>query len=551
MIAAALIAFAATTACGAERAAAGAASADSAPGAASADSDSGGPAVEGARIGRIDVRTREIFEPVPAGRLRPLYELVNRFHIRTRAHTVRQLLLFETGEPWSDERAKETERQLRALSYLFPEPIVSRSSGDSTIVTVTTSDLWSTTFDFNLEKVDGAYYGAVALTERNLFGFGKGLSLVYREDQDGITRALTLDDPNVLGTRVRFSYGASHGANGSVDQVGVGLPFYAEDAPAAFGFSWRRAASLARLYSLGEEVARVDVGDRYAEAYFGRGRRDGGRVTRALAIFQAIDRKLGETEVVEPNPPAEFLGGEEASRIRRVSVEGRLWWPHFVVRRNVDRLVRPEDFDLGRTVAMRFGVAPEFMGSSENEGFGRIELGAGIETRAGFGRLDTSVQSRIRQDEWIETLAQANARWTTQHLSNGTLVLAARGVRGVDMERDFQVELGGLNGLRAYPVHALAGHRTLRFNAEERWLLTERLWNFLAMGVVGFGDAGRAWGPGAEGTAWLVAAGTGLRLSLPRWAPHQVLRIDVAWPVHPGDDAARDPVLSFGSSQAF
>jgi hypothetical protein len=40
-------------------------------------------------------------------------------------------------------------------------------------------------------------------------------------------------------------------------------------------------------------------------------------------------------------------------------------------------------------------------------------------------------------------------------------------------------------------------------------------------------------------------------MSLPRLAPSQVIRIDVAWPILPSRDGRRDPVVSFGSRLAF
>jgi hypothetical protein len=40
-------------------------------------------------------------------------------------------------------------------------------------------------------------------------------------------------------------------------------------------------------------------------------------------------------------------------------------------------------------------------------------------------------------------------------------------------------------------------------------------------------------------------------MSLPQWSLGQVLRIDVAWPIEPTRDGQRQPILSFGSGQAF
>ncbi len=508
------------------------------------------PATEGAPISSIEIRPRNIFEPVPEGRLEPFYRLANRLHVRTRTRTVRDLLLFAPGEPWSEPRARETERQLRALSYLIPDRIQARKTNDSTIVSVATADLWSTTFEFNLERADRTYYGAIALTERNLLGFGKLLSLVYRQDPDGITRSLSLEDPNVLGSRVRFAYSAGHGSSGSSDRVSAGLPFFSQDAPLTYGFTWRRATSQARLYEAGEEIAQVNVRENESEAYFGRGHRRGGVITRGLVAFQVLDRDLGPTEIVVPDPPNEFVGGKEMLRLRRLIMEGRQWRPRFVERRNVESMAITEDLDLGRAATVRLGVAPRFLGSTADEGYASVAVDVGAESWAGYGSLSASASSRYRSVR-KETLGIVQGRWIRQHAERGALVMAVRGVLGSRMNRDFQTEVGGLNGLRGYSVHALSGYRTWRFNVEERWTVTERLWGVLASGIVGFGDGGRAWGPGARGTEWHLGAGTGLRFSLPRWAPHQVLRVDLAWPVHPKRDGARDPVLSFGSSQAF
>jgi hemolysin activation/secretion protein len=117
--------------------------------------------------------------------------------------------------------------------------------------------------------------------------------------------------------------------------------------------------------------------------------------------------------------------------------------------------------------------------------------------------------------------------------------------------RDFQAIAGGLNGLRAYPVTAVAGRRLWRLNAESRWIAGNRFWEGVTLGGVLFTDAARAWGPGAAGSEWFVSAGTGLRVSLPQWSLGQVLRIDLAWPLEPTRDAKRQPQVSFGSGQAF
>ena len=111
--------------------------------------------------------------------------------------------------------------------------------------------------------------------------------------------------------------------------------------------------------------------------------------------------------------------------------------------------------------------------------------------------------------------------------------------------------VGGLNGLRAYPVHAVAGKRLVRWNVEDRHALVSNLFQFMTVGSAVFMDGARGWGSGAEGTGWFTDAGIGLRIAPPRAAIGPVIRVDVAWPISPTRDARREPVLSIGSSQAF
>ena len=209
-----------------------------------------------------------------------------------------------------------------------------------------------------------------------------------------------------------------------------------------------------------------------------------------------------------------------------------------------------EDFDVGQSASLRVGYASQFLGSSQDEAYARGRLDLGTDTPFGFGQLSSSVSSRIQRTA-LETISQVDARWIRQDRLGQTVVLAARGIAGQNVARDFQAVVGGLNGLRAYPVEAVAGRRLWRLNLEDRLTIGERYWENLTVGVVAFADAARAWGPGSGGSTWFLAAGTGLRMALPQWSLGQLLRIDVAWPVQPSRDGQRKPVLSFGSSQAF
>src|SRR5207247_1799837 len=79
-------------------------------------------------------------------------------------------------------------------------------------------------------------------------------------------------------------------------------------------------------------------------------------------------------------------------------------------------------------------------------------------TPLGFGSVSSSIETRS-QNVLLETIGMVDARWYEPSVFGQTLVLAAHGVAGTNVSRDFQAVIGGLSGLRAYPVAALAGRQ--------------------------------------------------------------------------------------------
>ncbi len=505
--------------------------------------------IDGLPISRVEVHPLNIYDPVPPGRLAALYRLANRLHIRTRERTLRGQLLFAEGDLWSEEVARENERNLRALDFLYPSRIRTRVERDSVVATVETHDIWTTSPEFNLESADGNQYGSISFTERNLVGLGKSVSVEFRKDAVGSSRSLSYDDPGVGGTHARFHFGAGDAAGGANGQISLGIPFYAQNTRTAFGASWYRNTFVSSLFQGGVEVASLNQRVEETEIHWGWGAKRDLTIQRLVASFSARDRRFGPSRL-DPGAPPEFAGGEESLFQRRIAIEGRLWRPQFVERTSVRRMVLTEDIDLGANLALKLGMSPRFLGSTADESYAVLRAGIGAEQSWGFGWVNGSLETRIRHEP-REMVQRVDARWYTGNSPRQRLVLGVLGIQGTRVDRDFQLVFGGLNGLRAYPVHAVAGRRGWRFNLEERRLIGENYWNLFTVGAVVFLDAARAWGPGAAGAGWYSAGGGGVRIALPQWSLSQVIRVDVAWPLDPTRDGQRRPVLTFGSSQAF
>src|SRR5262249_19919924 len=160
------------------------------------------------------------------------------------------------------------------------------------------------------------------------------------------------------------------------------------------------------------------------------------------------------------------------------------------------------------------GMAPSAFGSSSGYGAFQARFDTGVETPFGIGLLRTGIQGRWRRSP-EEVLETATGRWIWQSSPAHTFEAAALGAAGSRPPRNYQVVVGGLNGLRAYPVHAVAGKRLLRWNVEDRHDIVRDLFQFMTIGSAVFADGARGWGSGAEGTSWFTDAGVGLRIAPP------------------------------------
>jgi len=99
---------------------------------------------EGVLIGEIRIYAGDVFDSERPDENRFIYRLANRLHVETREGTVKRLLLFKVGDPFSEQAIAESERLLRQRRAFFDAQIRPvRLKRGKVVIEVRTRDIWS------------------------------------------------------------------------------------------------------------------------------------------------------------------------------------------------------------------------------------------------------------------------------------------------------------------------------------------------------------------------------------------------------------------------
>jgi hypothetical protein len=496
-------------------------------------------------VGRITVRPLDVYSDAEATR-GALYGAADKLHIETRESVIRKFLLFREGEEYHPERLQETERNLRALHFLKSASVVASAPHDGVVdVVVTTQDSWSIAPETQASNKGGGSTFGASLSETNLFGTGRSLALRWDKNVDRTRFGIDLQDPAVNSSHwnARVAYAVT--SDGYDRLLHMRRPFYSFATPWAVDVTFQSLRQNDRRYASGFEVDRFRRDHLFGVVSFGRALdpndSQANRVVGGLRIARdEFFRVSGEVVPESRDFHYLFVRYEHARN-------------DFVKLNFINKDLRYEDFNLGRTYSLEAAVSPHVAGASGNTFFARACLADGFRTGAnGFivpsftvdSRFDGGVQNAV-------STASVNyvQRYDGQHPSAtvGRIAMTS----GWRLDRDQQFFADGLTGLRAYRLHAFAGSRSVVANLEHRLYLGREVAQLLSPGIVAFVDAGNAtYGGGAQLMKLKTDVGIGVRVGLPR-TPKNLLRIDLAYPLNSEARGRRGMLISFASGQAF
>jgi hypothetical protein len=485
----------------------------------------------GARIGHIDVQVDDVFENSLS--LAAPYKVANGLHISTHLQTVRQQLLFRSGEPFHRRVLDETERLLRGKRYLNDATItvVNYDAADNTTdVLVRVHDVWTLSPGLSFGRKGGENSTRMKFEDSNFLGLGKQLSLERANDVDRSSWRLAYVDPNLFGSWWNLSTAYSTMSDGSEKALALARPFYALDSRWSADVSASDVTNSISRYSLGQRVERFDM--QQQDFSFGGGISSGLHDNWAMRYLGGF-RYDARSFAARDDYPDASIPADRTVSYPWVGVE--ILEDNYLSTRNLDQIGRTEDVYLGRSARMEVGFASTAFGSTRDA----LVLNGTLQAGAELGDERYIINSigmhgRLENGELADGQLDANSRFYLRQSERSVFFAAASASLTSNLDPETQLLLGGDNGLRGYPLRYQAGTANALVTLEERLYTTWQPLKLFNVGAAVFFDAGRSWGRdeyAAAPAGWLKDVGIGLRLGSARSGLGNVLHIDLAMPL--------------------
>lgn len=498
-------------------------------------------AASGAVIGEVVIRNENIFDMADPRENNRLFRLVNRLHVKTRPWVIRNLLLFRSGDAYGRRILDESERILRSNPYFYDariRPIAFREGRVD--VEVLTRDVWTLRPGFSFNRQGGENTTSIDFSESNLFGTGVGIAAERASTPDRDTSSVQLSAAHIGRTRLRAELLVAENSDGRKRSAFLERPFYALDTRWTAGASFLDDVRVDTLFGRAGVAGKFEAHAERALAWGGWSRGLKGRWVKRYTVGFVRDESRfapapGDVPA-DPVPPDRVLAYPWAGF--------ELVEDDFEKAKNRDQIERTEDFSLGTRFLASLGYSGSLFGAEREAVVFTGRFGTSFQpTDASILLVDGAAHGRVERGSARDANLAAGGRLYVRLSEPWLLYSALSGRRGVSLDPDHELVLGGENGLRGYPRRYQAGDRIALFTLEGRYYTSLYPFRLFRIGGAAFYDMGRAWGgdfvkspdPGV-----LRNVGVGLRLGMTRSGLGNVIHLDMAIPLD--GDPTIDPV---------
>ncbi len=494
--------------------------------------------IDDARIGKIIIDNRNIFDPADPSEDRWLFRMANTLHIKTRPQVIESQLLFAEGDEYSKQLAEETERILRTNHYIGDvsiEPV--RYENGIVDLAVKTTDVWTLSTSLSFGRSGGVNSGGFGLREYNLFGTGTYVAAKYKSDVDRSNTIFEVAKRQLLGSHYDAAASFSSNSDGFERQLQVGKPFFSLDSRNAHGASFLTTQRTDTLYDLGEKVGQYEHDLAYHELSGGWSKGLSQGWTRRLLSGLVYDNHEFSA-IPDDDLPQSIVPENRRYIFPYLGFE--LMEDHFETVRNFDQIQRTEDLYYGTRFTAKVGYSSESAGSSASGFHINTSYSNGFQAgKKSTFLFGTQLGSRIVSGNAENVLLSGYVNYHWQQSEDYLLYVNLNASVGANLDVDNQVLLGGDSGLRGYPIRYQTGDSRALLTIEQRIFTDWFPFRLFHVGAAAFFDAGRTWGDSpvsGENLGLLRNVGVGLRFSSARSGFGRMLHIDLAFPLDGGSD---------------
>ena len=475
-------------------------------------------------IGKINIISLNIFDLNVNNEASSIHQLINKLHIKTKVGTIKKQLLFKTGDAFKPEIIKETERYLRAKSYIKDALITpTELCGKQVNIKVITRDNWTLTPDISFGRSGGNNKIGFKIQEQNILGNGKDLQLGYRKISERHSTKLSYRDYHLLGSHHKLTLNLLNNSDGKGYELDLGLPFYKSTSRYSWGVKSSHLTQVTPIYTNSKIDQKINEKKQLHALHFGWTSKKNTRITQRFKVGWTLKKN-------EYNDPKQALKINDLTE-SYPWFEVNRFGTRYIKKTNFNTMGKIEDISLAQNFTLGAGLLLQEFGSTDNtlKLTSRYSKGFKISSSMlGFITLssDNYLGQGVREGGSYKIQAELN-----RFKATGNDIRLKSVFRLSDhLLSTERIYLGGDSGMRGFPKAFQSGDKSFLFQAEKRLHFEWYPLHLAKFGAVAFSDIGSVFG-GAKKPELLANIGLGLRMIPTRSSSSKTMHLNLAIPL--------------------
>ncbi len=494
------------------------------------------PDLENKIIRHINVLRYNVFDLDNPKENNAIYRWLNSLHIVSTEATVREDLLFKTGSIYKDVSLTESERILRRRKYIYDANVRPVSVCNKYVdIEVATRDTWTITPGFSVSHSGGETSTKISITESNLFGSGKLLSLSKADTDERTEYTLRYRDPNIAGSRRTTSIELSENSDGQRQFAEFSLPFYSLDSKRAYSFNIQNEQRLDPIYVQKDKLYEIEHDIAHYNFSYG--------VSKGFIANKTNRWRYGVSYQIDDfTHTFDNITHRTNRRLIYPWLEFSTIANNFEKIQNFRSIKRTEDINLGRSLHLKLGYSHQ--GIADDDSRYIVDFGSNNAFKQGPQLVTVGGTINGYWNNTTKKIEGMLVKFQTEYYQfmNKDWVFYG-GIKANYLANPMveqQLFLGGETGLRGYPIRFSEGTKNIVLSLEQRYYSDSYFLQLVRLGAAVYVDIGRSWGPQLAQSpvkhGWHSNIGVGLRLTPSRIDANHVVHVDLATPLNDRSD---------------